>query len=126
MWEKLRNGHNANLENVRALLTEPDRYEDVAGPDGKPVSELVGGMRMTAREMVTDGGYEIASLAARFTRETNEIASIRSTGDTQTRWLLSPRVRADLNKEPGIDFAQLKIRPTTVLCDPAGGAHADA
>jgi type IV secretion system protein VirD4 len=114
MWEKLRNGRNANLENVRALLTEADRYEDAAGPDGKPVSELVGGMRMTAREMVKDGGYEIASLAARFTRETNEIASIRSTGDTQTRWLLSPRVRADLNKEPGIDFAQLKKRPTTV------------
>jgi len=114
MWEKLRNGPNANLENVRALLTEPDRFEDIPGADGKAVSELVGGLRMTARQMVNEGGYEIASLAARFTRATDEIASIRSTGDTQTRWLLSPRVRADLKREPGIDFAQLKKRPTTV------------
>ena len=114
MWEKLRNGHEANLENVRALLTEADRYGDFEGPDGKRSNELVSGLRMTARKMVKDGGYEIASLAARFTRASDEIASILSTGDTQTRWLLSPRIRADLKKEPGIDFAQLKSKPTTV------------
>jgi type IV secretion system protein VirD4 len=114
MWEKLCNGRNASLENVRALLTEPDTFEDVAGPDGKPVNVLACGLRMTAREMVTHGGYEVASLASRFTHLTDEISSIRSTGDTQTRWLLSPRVRADLKKDPGIDFGQLKRRPTTV------------
>ena len=115
MWEKLLHGSKANLENVRALLTEPDRYKDIAGPDGKVTSELASGLRMTARQMIKDGGYEIASLAARFTRATDEIASILSTGDTQTRWLLSPPMRADLRKEPGIDFANLKKRPTTVF-----------
>jgi type IV secretion system protein VirD4 len=115
MWEKLQNGREAHLETVRALLTEPNRYEDVAGPNGRLASELASGMRMTARRMVNEGGYEIASLAARFTRETDEIASIRSTGDTQTRWLLSPPVRADLKRENGINFANLKTRPTTVF-----------
>jgi len=114
MWEKLQNGRRASLENVRALLTQADRYEDALDEDGKRYSELASGLRMTARQMVKEGGYEIASLAGRFTRATDEIASIVSTGDTQTRWLLSPRVRADLRKEPGIDFAQLKKRPTTV------------
>ncbi len=114
MWEKRCNGADATLENVRALLTEADQYADVIGADGKPESQLASGLRMTARKMVRDGGYEIASLAARFTRATDEIASIVSTGDTQTRWLLSPRVRADLKKEPGIDFASLKKRPATV------------
>jgi type IV secretion system protein VirD4 len=131
MWEKLNNKRDANLENVRALLTEPDIYKDVVGSDGKPDSQLVSGLRMTAWAMVEHGGYEIASLAGRFTRATDEIASIRSTGDTQTHWLLSPLIRADLKKEPGIDFAQRKKRPTTVyVILPAermpGGAHADA
>src|SRR5271165_823114 len=64
-------------------------------------------------DMVADGGYEIASLAARFTEKSNELASVRSTADTQTRWILSPPMREDL-KKPGVDFRQLKERPTTV------------
>jgi type IV secretion system protein VirD4 len=64
--------------------------------------------------MAMDGGYEIASLASRFTgRDTNELSSIRSTGDTQTRWLLSKPMRDDL-KKPGVDFRKLKDKPTTV------------
>lgn len=114
MWEKLQRGKAANLENVREMLTEPDRWESYVGDDGKPHERLVGGLRYTATQMVIDGGYEIASLASRFAgRETNELASIRSTGDTQTRWLLSKPMRGDL-KKPGIDFRKLKDRPTTV------------
>jgi len=86
MWEKMNHGDMANLENVRELLTEPDRWETYTGNDGKPHERLIGGLRYTATQMAIDGGYEISSLASRFAgRETNELASIRSTGDTQTR-----------------------------------------
>ena len=56
-----------------------------------------------------EGGYEIASLAARFTERTNELASVRSTADTQTRWILSPLMREDLKKE-GVDFRSASRR----------------
>lgn len=114
MWEKLQRGDAANLENIREMLTEPDRWESYVGDDGKPHERLVGGLRHTAWQMVVDGGYEIESLASRFAgRDTNELASIRSTGDTQTRWLLSKPMRDDL-KKPGVDFGKLKDKPTTV------------
>jgi type IV secretion system protein VirD4 len=114
MWEKINNGDKANLENVRELLTEPDRLETYIGENGKPHERLVGGLRYTATQMVINGGYEIASLASRFAgRDTNELASIRSTGDTQTRWLLSKPMRDDLKKS-GVDFRTLKDKPTTV------------
>jgi type IV secretion system protein VirD4 len=114
MWEKLIHGDKANLENVREILTEPDRWETYIGEDGKPHERLIGGLRYNATQMAIDGGYEIASLASRFAgRDTNELASIRSTGDTQTRWLLSKPMRDDL-KKPGVDFRKLKDKPTTV------------
>jgi len=114
MWEKLQRGDAANLENVREMLTEPDKWESYVGEDGKPHERLVGGLRHTAWQMIVDGGYEIESLASRFAgRDTNELASIKSTGDTQTRWLLSKPMRDDL-KKPGIDFRKLKDKPTTV------------
>jgi type IV secretion system protein VirD4 len=113
MWEKIRNQKRATLENVRKLLTEADEFVQETGPDGKPVMKQVKGLRVTAAHMVALGGYEIASLAARFMHESREIASIRSAGDTQTRWILSSRVRADLEKS-GVDFQQLKEKPTTV------------
>ena len=80
---------------------------------GKQHDQLVRGLRVTAADMVADGGYEIASLAARFTEQSNELASVRSTADTQTRWILSPPMREDL-KKPGVDFRKLKEKPTTV------------
>jgi len=114
MWEKITKGDEANLENVREMLTEPDRWETYLGEDEKPHERLIGGLRYTATQMAIDGGYEIASLASRFTgRDTNELSSIRSTGDTQTRWLLSKPMRDDL-KKPGVDFRKLNDKPTTV------------
>jgi len=114
MWEKLQRGDKANLENVREMLTEPERVETFTGENGKPHERITGGLRYTATEMASDGGYEIASLAARFAgRDTNELSSIRSTGDTQTRWLLSKPMRDDL-KKPGVDFRKLKDKPVTV------------
>jgi type IV secretion system protein VirD4 len=84
---------------------------------GKAVAdEQIKGLAVTAADMVEEGGYEIASLAARFTERTNELASVRSTADTQTRWILSPPMRDDLKKANGVDFRKLKEgpRPTTV------------
>ena len=71
------------------------------------------GLTLTAADMVAEGGYEIASLAGRFTERTNELTSIRSTADTQTRWILSEPMRDDLKKS-GVDFSKLKEKPTTV------------
>lgn len=113
MWEKLQNRDKANLENVRRMLTEAEKWERYTGDDGKTRERLIGGLRFTAGQMVEKGGYEIASLAGRFTEDTNEMASVRSTADTQTRWILSKPMRDDLTK-PGVDFAKLKETPTTV------------
>jgi type IV secretion system protein VirD4 len=113
MWDKRERGAAANLENVRHMLTEPDQWERYVGEDGKTRERLKAGLRVTAAEMVAKGGYEIASLVARFTEQTNELASIRSTADTQTRWILSKPMRDDL-KKPGINFRKLKEKPTTV------------
>lgn len=114
MWEKLKRGDSANLEHVREMLTQPDIWESFVGEDGKSHERLLGGLRYTATQMVLDGGFEIESLAARFAgRDTNELLSIRSTGDTQTRWMLSKPMRDDL-KKPGVDFRRLKDKPTTV------------
>ena len=113
MWVKMLYGRNANLEQVRALLTEPDEWVTEVSTDRQPHQRLVKGLRVTAAHMVARGGYIIESLAARFTEDTREISSIRSTADTQTRWLLSPQMRADL-KKGRFRFESLKERPTTV------------
>lgn len=114
MWEKTQNGDNANLENVREMLTEAERVERYTGENGRPHERIIAGLQFIATQMAANGGYEIASLAARFAaKETSELSSIRSTGDTQTRWLLSKPMRDDL-KKPGVDFRKLKEKLTTV------------
>jgi type IV secretion system protein VirD4 len=127
MWEAARTkapGEVASLDNVRRILTEPDEY-DKKNPENK---DLMRGLRASARQIVeacgeTDehgelkikAGYEIASLLGRFTRKSKELASIQSTADTQTRWLLSKRIRHDLNKAGGINFRAIRDTPTTVF-----------
>lgn len=113
MWEKLQNGDAANLENVRAMLTEPYDFEMREGRDGKLHEHQTKGLKITATEMAVKGGYIIESLAARFMEPTRETASIQSTADTQTRWMLSPPMRVDLKKD-GVDFSTLKNKPATV------------
>ncbi len=112
MWEvqeAKREGRMPLLTNVRQLLTEA--AENDIDADGKRYQ--VKGLRVTATQAVAKGGFVVESLMARFMYATDEISSIQSTGDTQTRWLLSSPVRDDLQK-PGIDFASLKDKPTTV------------
>ena len=112
MWAKMRDGNQASLEQVRTMLTEPETYEEKEG-DEPSRKRLKSGIRHTAAEIVVRGGYEAGSLAARFIDQTRENTSIVSAANTQTRWLLSPPIRADLGKK-GVDFAALKQRPTTV------------
>src|SRR5262249_30270549 len=75
------------------------------------------GLSATARKMVETKGAppQIAELAGRFVAEntTDEIRSIQSTARTQTRWMSSGALRRDMAKN-GVDFGQLKERPTTV------------
>ncbi len=112
MWEvqsAKREARAPLLENVRRMLTEPNEYERDAG--GK--SKLVKGLRVTAARMAAQGGFEVESLVGRFLRDNDEIASIQSTADRQTGWMLSPLMRANMAKND-IDFGDLKERPITV------------
>jgi type IV secretory pathway TraG/TraD family ATPase VirD4 len=85
MWEIVRAAREERaplLENVRQMLTEPDEREPA--PDGKGPGRLVKGLRVTASRACAEGGFTIESLLGRFVRETDEVASIQSTADTQS------------------------------------------
>jgi type IV secretion system protein VirD4 len=95
IWEvKLANaaGRLPSLENTRSMLAD---------------------LPATAKDMMASGDFQLMSLAARFVQENRTIEGIKTTVDTQTRWLLSAPMRADLAKN-GIDFAVLKQKPVTV------------
>lgn len=112
MWETMiakREKRPASLVHVRKMLTEPDVYE--AGENGKQL--LVSGLRVTAKRMAEEGGERVKSMIGRFTRGTDEMASIQSTADRQTTWTLSTPIAKSLMRNE-IDFAVLKKRPTTV------------
>jgi type IV secretion system protein VirD4 len=112
MWEKKRKRDRATLENVRTMLTEGEEFgAKKKDSDGRREPET--GIHFTCALMADSGEYEMGSLATRFIANTRENASILSTANTQTRWLLSPPIRADLGKN-GLDFGALKRRPTTV------------
>jgi type IV secretion system protein VirD4 len=111
MWEVIqakKNNRPPLLKHVRFLLTEPDEYVQ----EGNKRIQ-VKGLRITAKVMARKGGYEIQSMAGRFLRDSDEIASIQSTADRQTAWMLSPLMRDNMEKND-IDFADLKKRPITV------------
>ncbi len=74
MWEKKRNGDAANLDNVRAMLTQPDVRETQRDADGESYSRQTAGLRITAAHMLAEGGYEIESLIARFTETSRELS----------------------------------------------------
>jgi type IV secretion system protein VirD4 len=112
MWEvqlAKRQNRSPSLENVRRLLTAPN--ETIKDDEGK--DRLVSGFNFTINQMIAAGGFEIESLVSRFVRRNDEIASILSTADRQTAWMLSPLMRANMAKND-IDFTDLKKRPITV------------
>ena len=98
---------------MSARFTEGERYQEYTDEGGKKRERLVAGLRFTAGKMADSGRFEVESLAARFTGQSGEMSSIRSVGDTQTRWMLSEPMRANMVKT-GVDFRRLKERPTTV------------
>jgi type IV secretory pathway TraG/TraD family ATPase VirD4 len=100
-----RRGRLPSLDNVRRMLTEAEQKDD----NGRPQS----GLRYHAAQMVAYGGPQVASLAGRFIETNRELDSIRSTADTQTRWLLSEPIRADFAKD-GIDFNRLRDNPRPI------------
>jgi type IV secretion system protein VirD4 len=116
MWECKLQGENASLQNVRLMLTAREEWQTVDGE-----RRLTAGLRHTAllmckaaEQFPDQGGWQIASLASRFIQEfNNETSGVRSTADTQTGWMLSEPMAADLAKN-GIDFHELKRKPTTV------------
>ena len=59
LGQKIRNGkaNMANLENVRRLLTEADRWERYTGDNSKQRKRPKSGLRVTAADMVKSGGY---------------------------------------------------------------------
>jgi type IV secretion system protein VirD4 len=113
MWEKIQNREKASLANVRRMLTEADEFETYEDENGVKRRKQTKGLRVTAADMIASENTIVASLAGRFTGENNELASIRSTADTQTRWMLSPPMAADIGKD-GANFRKLKEKPTTV------------
>jgi len=110
MWEVLkaaREGRAPLLENVRTMLCEAEQ----TNADGT----LRAGLRYHAHCMVASGHWQISDLAGRYIRDgSREIDSIISTARTQTEWLLSEPMRADLRRN-GVDWSQLFDVPTTVF-----------
>jgi type IV secretion system protein VirD4 len=104
MWEKLNNGEEANLANVRTMLTGASLAETV--------SDIIEQADTDERRSV--GGATITSLLNRFIAKTPEISSIRSAADTQTRWMLSPLMAESFTADQRIDFRKLRERQTTV------------
>jgi type IV secretory pathway TraG/TraD family ATPase VirD4 len=119
MWEVIlaeREKRAPSLLYVRMMLTEPDRWEEYAGRDGRQRKRLVAGLQLTAARMIDEGGPIIRSLVGRFLREhgKDEIASIQSTADTQTQFLLNEHIAADLSKGDDVDLTQLSQRLMSV------------
>jgi type IV secretion system protein VirD4 len=105
----------------RLLLCEPDKFETYTDAAGKLRKRQIKGIAVNAKRMTEEGGEIIAQLVGRFLREhgLNELASIQSTFDTKTRFLLSPPITRDLEKG-NWSMRQLRERETTVfLCIPA-------
>lgn len=112
MWEVKQaksSGRQPSLGNVRRMMTERTVYKTEADKQRVAIS----GLKNTIDLMCSGGGYEIESLAGRFTRDSDEIANIQSTADGQTQWMLSLPVRENMERND-LDFARLKEKPTTV------------
>ncbi|AWV20003.1 TraG/TraD family (plasmid) [Roseomonas mucosa] len=111
MHEKLENGGQATFGNVRRMLTEPTLYEILEdGKRGAPI----GGLRHTANFMSISDDEALAAKASRFTESRDELDSIVSTAITQTRFLDSRPIAADLGKGSGFRFGAMKRRTITV------------
>ncbi len=117
MWEVIearREKREPVLINTRRMLTEPEEKAVRQDSAGQLQRIPVKGLRATAGFACDCGDIGVESLLGRFTREpTDEISSIQSTADTQTRWLLSPPMQ-DALQASEVVFSDLKKERCTV------------
>jgi type IV secretion system protein VirD4 len=116
-----REGRPPSMANVRRMMCEPDEFETYTDAAGRSRKKLVKGLSLTVARIIAEGNPVIAGLVGRFAREhaQGELDSIISTADRNTKWILDPMVAADMATGAGVDFSQLKERPTTVYVIPS-------
>ena len=97
-------GRPPSVWNVRAMLTEADKFDPKTG---KPLK----GLAATALRIIAEGGPQAASLIGRFVVSNEETQGVRATADGATQWKLSPIMAKDMGVAGGVDYRQLGERP---------------
>lgn len=132
MWEVIlasSQRRTPSLFNVRRMLTGSLQL-DKPGDKTSGFETCIGKICEACRRPDSPGrpripyAEQILSLIGRFAESSREMTSIQSTADTQTRWMLSPLVAADMTRKSGVDFRDLKTKPLSVfLILPAERMH---
>jgi type IV secretion system protein VirD4 len=104
MHEVMTNGRAANIGNVRRMLTEP-----LAAKDG-----VATGLAGTLADMELSDFPPLKAKIGKFRPPTPEIRNIISAATTQTRFLDSPPIVADLASTNNFSFADMKDEIVTV------------
>jgi type IV secretion system protein VirD4 len=105
MYEVIVNGDAASLGNVRAMLTEPYGQDR----EGDPI-----GLSKRLQHMYSLNYAPLNAKIGRLMHVTNEMRSILSAAMTQTRFLDSPPVAADLASRNRFSFGRMKEEIITV------------
>ena len=106
----------ALIMHVRMTMPGTGSFADVRGLLGQPAPEFRDTVRKIIKTAIDNGCEELAIKAGRFadfSSDSRELNSIISTALTQTRWLDSRPVKADL-AQGSFDYSNLKQRPITV------------
>jgi type IV secretion system protein VirD4 len=98
MQDKIKNGKDANLANVRKALTQPFTES---------------GLQATITEMAESHCEPLRSKAGRFVSGSRSVMDIISTAINETNFLDSPPIRRDLSG-PGFDWNVMKREIVTV------------
>lgn len=109
MYERCRNGPAAALTKVRAMITKAEDELAEVAIDAVANVEAPGGKELGWHEAIANKLRRLVSLSP----EHRELMSILSTAKTQTEFLDSDLIAADLAKG-GFDFATMKRALTTV------------
>jgi type IV secretory pathway TraG/TraD family ATPase VirD4 len=118
MWERYTYGEKASLRHVRAMIAEPNQYNEK--------KQLVGGFLHTLAQMAACEHFAIRTAAGRMlgrlTDPNSQATSAQDVIDTfmtSTRFLDDPRIGADMWQGEAINFADFHQNITTVfLCLP--------
>jgi type IV secretion system protein VirD4 len=105
MHEILTRGAQANLANVRTMLTEPWGGDERSGPTG---------IAKTIAEMTLSPFEPLRSKAGRFRNASNSTRDVISTATNETSFIDSPQIAKDLSSGKYFRFAEMKEFLTTV------------